>query len=214
LQPVSRLQYSESKLQADLGDNGCLKSASTWKTSNVGSGSMKTCTSCEQELPRDAFRKYSGRSSDGLRPICKECQRAYEADWRKKNVDRLAEARGRRAEKEKAYRQEYDAKNRGRLLLMEAKRRSARKRLPFDLDLHVQEVETRIQAGRCEMTGLPFNMHSSGISWNSPSLHRTDPKQGYVYHNIRVVCFAMNAAMGNWGEATLKTIISAWLERK
>ena len=175
---------------------------------------MRICTSCERKLPPDAYRRYSGRSSDGLRPICKECQRKQEAAWRQKNAARLAETRRRRSEKERAYRQQYDAKNRGLLLLMEAKRRAAKRGLPFDLDAHAAEIERRIQAGKCEMTGLPLEMHNKGTGWDSPSLDRIDPKAGYVLSNIRVVCFAMNAAMGSWGETILQTVMSAWLERK
>lgn len=201
-------------MQANRDTSGFPMFASTWRISDIGAASMRTCSACKRSLPKDAFRKYAGRSSDGLRPICKECQRRYEAQWRVENVARLVEARKKRAAKEKAYRQEYDAVNRGRLLVMEAKRRAARWGLPFDLEKHISRIEARIQVGICEMTGLPFDFHNKGSNWNSPSMDRIDPKKGYVYENIRIVCFAMNAALGHWGEMTLRTIMSAWLERK
>jgi hypothetical protein len=81
------------------------------------------------------------------------------------------------------------------------------------LERHLPEIEERIQMGVCEMTGLPFNFHSTGIAWNSPSIHRRDPKMGYTYKNIQIVCFGINAALGNWGEAALKEIVNAWLGR-
>lgn len=174
---------------------------------------MKTCTKCKQQLPLDNFRKYSGRSSDGLRPLCKACQRVYEQTWRSTSKESRRATRQKRAGKEKAYRQIYDAQNRGRLLIMEAKRRCSRKRVPFDLDQYITEVEQRIQAGVCELTGMPLNLHNSGVNWDSPSLDRIEPGLGYVYSNIRVVCFAMNAAMGRWGETVLKQIMTAWLAK-
>jgi hypothetical protein len=209
---VDRPLSSGNKLLANPGARGCPAFGMTLSTTSAGRGFMKTCTSCARKLSRGAFRRYCGRSSDGLRPICKECQRIYEARWRGKNLDVLTARRQARADKEKVYRQSYDAANRGRLLVMEAGRRARRRNLPFDLHEHIQEVEVRIQAGCCEMTGLPFNFHAAGVQWNSPSLDRIIPERGYVLSNIRIVLFAMNAALGNWGEDTLRTIISAWLE--
>lgn len=42
----------------------------------------KTCTKCVRPLPRDAehFQPYRGRSIDGLRPICRECERRYDRE--------------------------------------------------------------------------------------------------------------------------------------
>lgn len=44
--------------------------------------SNKTCTSCVRHMPRDDehFRPYNGRTIDGLRPICRECERSYDRD--------------------------------------------------------------------------------------------------------------------------------------
>ena len=175
---------------------------------------MKTCTKCKKRLPKENFRKYCGRSIDGLRPLCKECQKKYEQKWRDANKERLAATRARRSAKEKKYRLEYDAANRGMLLVMQAKRRCLKKKIPFDLDQHIAEIEKRIQKKKCEMTGVELDMYNAGTKWNSPSLDRIVPMKGYVYSNIRVVCFAMNAALGNWGEDRLHKIMSAWLERK
>lgn len=175
---------------------------------------MKTCTQCKRELPKENFRKYSGRSKDGLRPLCVACQREYEQDWRQKNKERLAATRARRAEQEKKYRLEYDATNRGRLLVMQAKRRCKKCNIQFDLDKHMANIEERLQRKTCEMTGLPLDFYNHGVKWNSPSIDRIIPANGYVYSNIRIVCFAMNAALGSWGEEILRKVMTAWLEGK
>lgn len=166
---------------------------------------------CSRSKPSSAFRRYSGRSRDGLRPLCAECQRVYERAWRLTRREALRTRRSQRAEKERTYRLEYDAIHRGRLLSAEARRRARRRGIPFDLDRHTQEIESRIQGGRCEMTGLPLDLYAKGMQWNSPSLDRIDPTKGYTYANIRIVCFGMNAAMGNWGEAVLRRMLDAWL---
>lgn len=172
---------------------------------------MKVCTKCKRSRRRDAFRKYAGRSVDGLRPICRDCQRKYEAKWREQHAERRRQVREKRKDKEAAYRQKYDRVHRGALLAKEAARRSRRKKLPCDLLCHLEEIERRVQLGRCEMSGVPFNFDAKGTAWNSPSLHRIDPNLGYTMGNIRIVCFCLNAALGNWGERILKKTIRAWM---
>lgn len=67
--------------------------------------------------------------------------------------------------------------------------------------------------GLCEMTGLPFNLND-GRTWDSPSLDRIDPAKGYVYSNIRIICFGMNSALNSWGEDVLEMMVLAWLARR
>lgn len=54
-------------------------------------------------------------------------------------------------------------------------------------------------AGYCEMSGLPLKMEAGRRNWNSPSIHRVVPQQGYVIGNVRIICFGLNAALGEWG---------------
>lgn len=182
--------------------------------SGTGQSSTKTCTQCSLQKPRSEFRKYAGVSPDGLRPLCSACQRDYEAGWRARNTSRIQKVRQSRAEKNQAYQQKYNAVHKGKLIVAECRRRSAKKGFPFDLDQHVEEIEARIQAGTCEMTGLPFELHArrKGV-WNSPSIDRIEPAVGYLYHNIRVICFVMNAAMHDWGEERLRLVMQTWLGR-
>ncbi|MEI6972414.1 MAG: hypothetical protein WCL44_12965 [bacterium] len=174
---------------------------------------MKVCTKCKRPRRKDAFRRYWGRSSDGLRPICRDCQQRYEAKWRKIHAERRRQSREKRKDKEAVYRQEYDRLHRGAMLAKEAVRRCRRKGLPCDLLHHLVELEARVQAGRCELSGLPFDFHAKGTAWNSPSLHRTRPELGYTLANVKVICFCLNAALGNWGEVVLKNVAASWLER-
>lgn len=176
---------------------------------------MKRCTQCRMLKPVSAFRKYSGASSDGLRPLCRDCQRKYEQFWRCANKKRLAEARQKRRDKDTVYRQRYIESNKALYLVSRIKSRCRKKSIPFDLDKHLSEISDRIQAGRCEISGFPLKMkHGGWMTYNSPSIDRKDPSAGYVYNNIRIVCFAMNAALGNWGEEKLRAVIHGWLGKK
>ena len=94
------------------------------------------------------------------------------------------------------------------------KKRAIRLNLPFDLMDHLDELNERFRRGVCELTGLPIRRAKGGTQWDSASLDRIDPKAGYVYSNVRIVCFGMNAALGHWGEQVFRRIATAYLERK
>lgn len=102
-------------------------------------------------------------------------------------------------EKEAEYQRKYRRTHRAKDLIRHARERSTLRGLPFDLDHHTQEVQARISRGACEVTGLPLNL-DGGRTWDSPSLDRIVPAAGYLYENIRIVCHAVNGAMGDWGE--------------
>lgn len=46
----------------------------------------KVCTECGTEHPRtlEFFSKYSGRSVDGLRPVCRSCEREYNREYKRR----------------------------------------------------------------------------------------------------------------------------------
>ena len=175
---------------------------------------MKICTKCLKPRRRDAFRKYWGRSSDGLRPLCRDCQKKYESFWRQKHKAQRRLAREKRRGKDKMWRESYNQSNRANYLCSRIRSRCLRRGLPFDLDKHLQELNVRISRGICEISGMPLRLGAGKMDYNSPSLDRIIPSAGYVYANIRVVCFAMNAAMGNWGLEKTREIMTAWLGRK
>lgn len=98
---------------------------------------------------------------------------------------------------------------RAQCLVANARTRARKRGLYFDLDGAVEHIQARIDRGCCEMTGTPFDL-SPGRKFNSPSIDRIDPKQGYTLSNIRIVCHAMNAAMGDWGEGPVWVMFENW----
>src|SRR3990167_2435290 len=176
---------------------------------------MKTCTQCKGVKPRTAFRRYWGQSSDGLRPLCKDCQRAYEKTWRSQHKEQLRTMREKRREKDKDYRWTFRDTNVANYLVSRIKPRALKRHLPFDLDQHLPELQERMNQRTCEMTGIPLVLAKGGRGpqYNSPSLDRIDPKKGYIYTNIQIVCFAINAAFGSWGEEPTRLVMGKWLER-
>lgn len=122
--------------------------------------------------------------------------------------------RRKRAAKAKEYSRCYIAQNRAKYLIGECRRRSAKRGWDFDLDRHVEDIQERINAGLCELTGYPLHLEPRmGRHFDSPSIDRIDPEKGYIYTNIRVTCFAANAMLGNWGEERALAVIRSWLEK-
>lgn len=174
----------------------------------------KTCSVCKTLKLLTEFRKYSGRSKGGVRPLCKICQREYEKKWRSSSKEYRAAQRQQRRDKDRAYRQKYNMENKASLLVSECRRRCKKKNIPFDLDQHIEEIQNRISMGLCEVSGFPLNTTvCAGRPFNTPSLDRINPKDGYLYNNIRIVAFAVNAAMGDWGEDAFKKIMKTWMEK-
>jgi hypothetical protein len=169
----------------------------------------KTCSKCGVSKPINQFGAEK-RSADKHRYSCLECDRKrrrtwYDAMTPKQRQDRVAkgrEARRKNPERDRLYQEKYRTIHRAKTLIRHAKRRAAVLNVPFNLDTYVKEIQSRIDTGECELTGERFNL-KKGRNWNAPSLDRIEPKKGYVYSNIRIVCFVINCALGNWGQDVL-----------
>ncbi len=130
-----------------------------------------------------------------------ERKAAYEAQWRLDNAEHLK----RRAAKRRL-------EKRAMCLIAAARVRCRNKGIHFELDGFAEELQRRIDTGRCELSGAAFDL-SPGRKATSPSLDRRNPDKGYTPENVRVICHALNAALGDWGEAGLAPILAAWMQR-
>lgn len=169
---------------------------------------------------------------------------AYLARWKAANPDKVAAHRARQSTPEKmadrrimarfnyaekmtdpaARRAHNERSARRRLalpgertaieLIVAARARANKLDLPFDLDLHTAELKERIRLGVCELSGVSLKVERGAKQANSASIDRIVPELGYVYSNIRVIAFALNAGLGNWGEDAFAEIVKAWLERR
>lgn len=127
--------------------------------------------------------------------------RAKAAEWRAENHDYLTEKSTHRRKLKRAM-----------CLVAAARIRAKRRGLPFLLGAaDVAALQFQINTGVCTVSGIALGL-DGGRKFNSPSLDRIDPKLGYVVGNVRIVCHLMNAAMGDWGEATLRSVVAAWLK--
>lgn len=80
----------------------------------------------------------------------------------------------------------------------------------MEFDLTFEEVVELFEEsrGRCTLTGVPFSLSRIRGPW-VPSIDRINSDLGYVRGNVRVVCFAANIAMQQWGENVLLTMMES-----
>lgn len=79
--------------------------------------------------------------------------------------------------------------------------RAKLKSIECDIDAHALEAMLIATGGRCELTGVSFNKNR--VAERSPymfSVDRINSKKGYTINNCRLICYAANIALQNWGE--------------
>lgn len=102
-------------------------------------------------------------------------------------------------------------------MLCSAASRAAKQEMPFTLDLEFLIELYHNQAGQCALTGLSMNLDSPKIGRSRPfvpSLDRIDSTKGYTKDNVRLVCWAVNVALSQWGESQFNTICRAYIRRR
>jgi len=88
--------------------------------------------------------------------------------------------------------------------------------MPFTLSQDDIAAMASRAAGKCELTGIPFDLSPRESSRNpfAPSLDRIDCKRGYEQGNVRLVLAAVNYALSDWGEGVFSRIAFAYVERQ
>jgi hypothetical protein len=88
-------------------------------------------------------------------------------------------------------------KYRARTLVNGAKQRAAKKGIPFDLT--EDWVFSILKQGKCQVTGLPFDIkpyseagHLDAKRMLAPSLDQREPSAGYTKDNVQIVVFNYN----------------------
>jgi len=94
-----------------------------------------------------------------------------------------------------------------------AKCRAREKCLGFDLTLDWALNTVEKQSFRCALTGIEFFApHQSAGSVNPyvPSLDQIRAGKGYTQGNVRIVVFAINAMMLDWGDDVFEQVVNSY----
>lgn len=119
---------------------------------------------------------------------------------------------------EKSFKKFYCTLNgRATHMLNNCKNRAKKHNLPFDLDKEF--ILNKLEAGVCEITGIPFEIKINGGKGHkdnsfSPSVDRKDNTKGYTKDNIQIVCWIYNRAKGAFPIEDLEKIINALKNKK
>lgn len=83
-----------------------------------------------------------------------------------------------------------------------AKHRAGKRGLPFDLTEEWATAQIERQGLKCALTGIPFlaDAEVTRVRPYAPSFDRIDCGKGYTIDNVRIVVFAINAMLLDWGE--------------
>lgn len=144
-----------------------------------------------------------------------EKYRERERAYYKLNAEKIcARERAWRSENPEVIRKRNQSQWRdARWLNMLSRVQRANKAMGASCDLTHEWFRSRLEAGICEMSGLPFDM-TSKRGPNAPSIDRIRPGEPYSQDNCRMVLWSVNHALSNYGEDYVLGVFSAILERR
>lgn len=70
---------------------------------------------------------------------------------------------------------------------------------------------------RCALTGIRFmskSTRSSAFNPYAPSIDRIDATKGYARENVRLVIWAINLMLCDWGEATFSNVARSYIHNR
>jgi hypothetical protein len=96
--------------------------------------------------------------------------------------------------------------------LARAKHRAKKRGMAFNLTEEWVLEQMKQQDCKCALTGIPFLADEEGyrVRALAPSLDRIDCAWGYTTDNVRIVVFAVNAMLSDWGEELFSRIVDGY----
>lgn len=167
--------------------------------------SLKTCVRCCEALPWTKFRA-DRKMPDGLKPHCTYCGAG--PAW-KPPKERTPETGPKFRSPRAPYPLDYsDPKTRATMLVAGARTRASAKGIPFSLAS--EDILHRILMGRCEATGIKFDLSSPGYrkkNPRAPSLDQIVAGKGYTADNVRLVAAIYNFCKNEFDDNLTKSLI-------
>ena len=110
---------------------------------------------------------------------------------------------------------EHRASPKGRPSHMIGNCKGSAKRRKIEFNLKVEDIAPAVEAGYCQLTGLPFDFNppkGKGFNPYAPSVDRIDNNKGYVAGNVRIVLWAVNSALSESSDEEMLPILKAMVK--
>ncbi len=152
----------------------------------------KKCFKCKKFKSVDNFSK--NRSTfDGYQKVCKDCFSNYDcvkSNYKNKNI---------------LFKNDLKLYLRNRTSSFE--RKCKQKNLKFDLTKDFLYELYEKQNGKCYYTNVDIKHNIGCFQYDSISIERLDPNEGYTKDNIVLACFAINSFKGFMNEKEYKNFL-------
>lgn len=218
--PIGNVDYRIVQLQlTHVRTNNTTPSLHTSCVAKAGAITALTTGSAENKQAKIKRRKLAPPPSiNGNTSKCSVC--GSPDVWPKKHgmcpkhYRRWYNKNHRDANKRREQVRECYRRNPANALLSLYKSKAKRENREFDLDR--DWIQSRLDKGRCEVTGLPF---AKGRFGEKPGKYRQDPwaisidridnRKGYTKDNCRMVVWSLNRAKGNYPDEVLLKLAAA-----
>lgn len=179
--------------------------------------SSKVCKECTRNRQNEAQKQRYNAD-----PEWREKYNAYQKAYREQKrgcyspaMQKIREQRHkqRNPDSDRLKKIRWYRKNVARRLWYGARGRAKSAGLEFSLSL--EWIQAKLDGGKCEGTGLPFvaSEKKGRCAPFSPSIDRRDSGKGYTPENCRMILWALNMALSEWGDEVYELVARAYLER-
>lgn len=116
-----------------------------------------------------------------------------------------------------AGRVRYIPPSMARTLFLRARRGAKQRGIDFLITQSYIEHLLKVAGKRCSISGMPLTITTDGAWFRNPwapSIDRIDSKLPYQEGNCRVVCYAANVALNEWGIEVLASLAQGILDKR
>ena len=111
---------------------------------------------------------------------------------------------------------DYKRTVRGRAVTLMSNAKARCKNKNVEIFITQTWVENHLTRGTCELTGMPFSFEPppEGVTrrWDAPSLDRINKHKPYTEENTRVILWAVNCALAEYGTEVMLPILKAMIK--
>lgn len=158
------------------------------------------CPPCSRERAKKSYKKTGGKAA--------KLYRLSHPELYKKALKKY-----RKTQKCKERNNKYFCSPKGQAIILYSRCHTRAKRLGLPFSLTSEFLITKLNEGKCEATGIPFEYKKGGRGPFSPSVDRINPEKGYTNKNCRVVCCSFNFAKGTWTDEDVIKMSKAFLSK-